>query len=285
MNTSATKETLQQLPGNAAKTQHHGSSVFSVQTQDRSGVLSWEWPKASAISIQEAQGKNDAVARGSMQREEAFHAPAGDDAPSQPGGEDSSFSLHQIDEVVKAQGKDLMELLPLFRNSTAEPPSSFLLQTPKHKGGVNSELLHSLASRSEQLQSNISQQVNNPGSLVKRQSPRLKAKSEKIKPVIKLAQELVAKKWGILEEEKEMDNMTLQQYIDMYKQPLNEDALDAIQALTKVADDVNSKKKKKKDKKNKKEGADCTATNCKGVKDPSMLTSKNSSVLVEGAEA
>jgi hypothetical protein len=34
-------------------------------------------------------------------------------------------------------------------------------------------------------------------------------KANKSKPIIKMAQEVVAKKWGILKEDKELDNMTL----------------------------------------------------------------------------
>jgi hypothetical protein len=39
--------------------------------------------------------------------------------------------------------------------------------------------------------------------------------------------------------------MTLQQYLDLYKQPLNEQAIDAIIKLTEVASEKDIKKKKK----------------------------------------
>jgi hypothetical protein len=45
----------------------------------------------------------------------------------------------------------------------------------------------------------------------------------------------VATKCGILEEEQELDDMTLQKYLDMYKQPLNEESMQAIIKLTEVA--------------------------------------------------
>jgi hypothetical protein len=64
---------------------------------------------------------------------------------------------------------------------------------------------------------------------------------------MKKAQELVARKCGILEEEQELDDMTLQKYLDMYKQPLNEESMQAIIKLTEVAGE--KIKKKKKDKK------------------------------------
>jgi hypothetical protein len=57
----------------------------------------------------------------------------------------------------------------------------------------------------------------------------------------------VATKCGILEEEQELDDMTLQKYLDMYKQPLNEESMQAIIKLTEVAGE--KIKKKKKDKK------------------------------------
>jgi hypothetical protein len=45
----------------------------------------------------------------------------------------------------------------------------------------------------------------------------LKEHRTKGKPIIKMAQELVARKCGILEEKQELDNMTLQKYLDLYK--------------------------------------------------------------------
>jgi hypothetical protein len=64
---------------------------------------------------------------------------------------------------------------------------------------------------------------------------------------VKLAQDLVAEKCGILQEERSLDAMMLQQYLDLYKQPMSEQSLEAIQKLTKVA--VEKKKKKLKNKK------------------------------------
>jgi hypothetical protein len=50
---------------------------------------------------------------------------------------------------------------------------------------------------------------------------------------------------GVLKEEEVLDRMTLQQYLDLYKQPLNEQAIDAIIKLTEVASEKDIKKKKK----------------------------------------
>jgi ABC-type transport system involved in cytochrome bd biosynthesis fused ATPase/permease subunit len=67
-----------------------------------------------------------------------------------------------------------------------------------------------------------------------------------------LAQDLIAKKCGIIKEDETLDNRTLQQYMDMYKKPLTEQTMDAIIKLTKVTDEKKKKKKQKKEKKEKK---------------------------------
>jgi hypothetical protein len=77
----------------------------------------------------------------------------------------------------------------------------------------------------------------------------VKNKTKKGKTIIKQAQELVAKKCGIVQEDKEMDSMTLQQYLDMYKQPLLNESMEAIVKLIEMTEE---KKKKKMDKKKKK---------------------------------
>jgi hypothetical protein len=73
-----------------------------------------------------------------------------------------------------------------------------------------------------------------------RKSPRLKEKNNGGKTIVKLAQDLIAKKCGIIKED---------ETLDMYKKPLTEQTMDAIIKLTKVTDE----KKKKKQKKEKKE--------------------------------
>jgi ABC-type transport system involved in cytochrome bd biosynthesis fused ATPase/permease subunit len=78
--------------------------------------------------------------------------------------------------------------------------------------------------------------------------------NSKGKSIFKLAQDLVARKYGIVPQEKTLDNMTLQQYLDMYKEPLSKEAMGAIVKLTKVAEDKKKMKKDKKDKAKKKKG-------------------------------
>jgi hypothetical protein len=78
-----------------------------------------------------------------------------------------------------------------------------------------------------------------------RQSPRPKDKSAKGKPILKMAQELMAKKCGLLKVMEELDNMTPQNYLDMYKQPLSEESIVTMQKLTEVALEKKPKKKGK----------------------------------------
>jgi hypothetical protein len=54
------------------------------------------------------------------------------------------------------------------------------------------------------------------------------------KSILKKVQELIARKCGIVEEDKELDNTTLQQYVEMYKQPLSKESMQAIVDLTEV---------------------------------------------------
>jgi uridine kinase len=50
-----------------------------------------------------------------------------------------------------------------------------------------------------------------------------------------------------VDEGKQLDSMTLQQYLDMYKQPMSEES---IEAITKLSEVIVEKKKKEKKKKN-----------------------------------
>lgn len=81
-----------------------------------------------------------------------------------------------------------------------------------------------------------------------KRSPRLKTKLAQNKHTVKLAQEVLAKKWGILDHDKALEELTLQQYLDIYRKPLTPGAMEAIKKLTHVA------QQKKKQKKNRKSG-------------------------------
>jgi hypothetical protein len=50
-----------------------------------------------------------------------------------------------------------------------------------------------------------------------------------------MAQEMLAKKWGMMETDKELDDITLQQYLDIYRKPLSHSAIQAVRKLTEMA--------------------------------------------------
>jgi hypothetical protein len=77
-----------------------------------------------------------------------------------------------------------------------------------------------------------------------RRSPQFKNNTRKHKSAIKLAQEVLAKKWGIIESDKELEELTLQQYFDLYRKPLSQPAMMAIKKLTVVAQMKKKQKKK-----------------------------------------
>jgi hypothetical protein len=90
-------------------------------------------------------------------------------------------------------------------------------------------------------------------------SPRIQSKIKKKKPTVKLAQEALAKKWEILDVEKEIEELILQQYIDIYKKPLSQPAIMAMKKLTEVAE-MKKKKKREATKKKKKIRSGSTST-------------------------
>jgi hypothetical protein len=50
-----------------------------------------------------------------------------------------------------------------------------------------------------------------------------------------MAQEMLAKKWEVLEDDKDLDDVTLQQYLDIYIKPLSQSAIHAIEKQTEMA--------------------------------------------------
>jgi AraC-like DNA-binding protein len=89
----------------------------------------------------------------------------------------SSISM---DPTTQEQGKELQEVMRLFRETTTTTLSSFVLQTPLHKNKV-------LTPAKE----------NSPKERL-RESPRLKAKGNKDKSITRLAQDLVANQCRVL---------------------------------------------------------------------------------------
>jgi hypothetical protein len=126
------------------------------------------------------------------------------------------------------KGKELHEVLRMFKQATTSPLSSFLLETPKHKAKSKS------------------QTSDRP-----RKSHRLSGKGGKGKSVLKLAQDLVAKKCGIIQGEEALDEMTLQDYLNLYKVPLSKDSMEAIVKLTEVVKEKKKTMRKDREKKDK----------------------------------
>jgi hypothetical protein len=124
----------------------------------------------------------------------------------------------------------------MFKQANSDSLSS-IMQTPKHK---SREDIGSATIGGNQRE-------------LQRKSARQQAKNSAGKTMIKRAHELIAKNCGFLEEGKELDNMALQQYLNMYKNPLSEETMEAIIKLTQVTEE---KKKSKKDGKKKKEVAE-----------------------------
>jgi hypothetical protein len=89
------------------------------------------------------------------------------------------------------------------------PLSSYVLQTPQHKAPLPTE----------------QDTAKGQESTASRKSPRLQQKNISGNAISKLAQELLAKKYGINFEDESLDNLTLQQYMDLYKQPLSEKSM------------------------------------------------------------
>lgn len=205
-------------------------SLLQIMSQDSSQLQSWE---RTAIKPTE-----DLAHLELLPQHPAQLTPQHQDH-SQPAQSDSP---QQMPIEIQEQGQQLSELLRVFKESTTKPLSEALLSTPTQK---DAGTMHTN-------KSNI-----RPIADKQRESPRHKGKGAQGKSIIKRAQEIVACKCGIVEDNDHIDDMTLQQYINMYKQPLNEISRQAILKLTEVAVVSTTKaKKKSKDKKKSKLGSD-----------------------------
>jgi hypothetical protein len=133
-------------------------------------------------------------------------------------------------QVVQEQGQEIQNMLRLFKQTTSTPLSGCLLQTPQDKLKIINETM-----------SVDSQEEASP-----RKSPRLMKKNNGGKGIIKMAQDLIAKKCGIVKEDEMLERMTLQQYLDLYKEPLSKQSIEAILQLSKVTVEKEGKQKKTK---------------------------------------
>jgi hypothetical protein len=138
----------------------------------------------------------------------------------------TQFSPPTLDQSTQEKGLELHELLKQFKQATSTPLSRYVLRTPKHK---------------------IPTQVDSPNidvleEAIIRKSPKLQKKNNSGKAVIKLAQDLVAKKCGIIHNDESLDQMTLKKYLHLYQQPLTDKYMEVILKLTEVAVDKAKKK-------------------------------------------
>jgi hypothetical protein len=149
--------------------------------------------------------------------------------------------------VCTVQSQETPDTLASFERATTRPLTPPLLQLPP-------------STRTDEVVKQIEQPKNKERSKsATRSSPRFKNNAKKRKPAIQLAQEMLAKKWAILDVEKEMEDLTLQQYINIYRKSLSQATIMAVRKLMEVAKMKKKKKretiKKKKVKSSNKEGA------------------------------
>jgi hypothetical protein len=134
------------------------------------------------------------------------------------------------------QRGDIIDPLLYFQQQISSSVPQPLLNLPSAQQLINST--HEMEARGH---SEMQTQVV-------RSSTRISGSIKKRKPSIKMAQEVLAKKWGVLDMEKDMEDLTLQQYINIYKKPFSQQSMAAVRELTQVAE--LKKKKKSSTKKN-----------------------------------
>jgi hypothetical protein len=130
-----------------------------------------------------------------------------------------------------------------------------ILQTPHHKIIGDDDIVNIEGSKNKK----------------PRHSPRLQAQKTKNTPIIKRAQELITRKCGIIKEGEDLENCTLQNYLDLYKQPLLNESLEAIMKLSVVADEKKKKKVKNAKKKSLEVNAPIKGGAIKGKKSQEKL--------------
>jgi hypothetical protein len=156
---------------------------------DAGQTISWPAPATNPAGSQlEIAGGQSCFNKDSMDSTPLpFGVISGDETQAEKGAEPpvvnqaQSISPTTMDPSIQHQGKELQEMVCLLWQTTTEPLSQAILNTPKHKKQTNEdEPIQKLKREFKQ-----------------RKSPMLQAKSSD-KSVIKLAQDLVPKKCGII---------------------------------------------------------------------------------------
>jgi hypothetical protein len=166
-------------------------------------------------------------------------------------------SPQEIDQAIYDQGRELHELLHLFKQATTEPLAALSSKLRSTRPSLRHIPLQCLLLR--QLPTGAVQD--------------LKEKLVRESLSSRWRRTLWQKKCGTQNDEQDLHSATLQQYMDMYKHPLTEGSIEAITTLI----DVAVEKKKKKDKK--KNIADA---GIKATKDDSNKTSNTAPSRVVG---
>lgn len=148
--------------------------------------------------------------------------------------------------VIPTPTDEVPEILMEMRRNQAVPQAQTTEQAEALKLGVTVQLASPILKTPAHKQEGLTEREDSPQTETTgttRSSPRLMGKTKKQTSAVKLAQQVLAKKWGILEEDKELESCTLQKYLDIYKRPLSEPAIEAVRTLSEV---VEAKKKRKK---------------------------------------
>lgn len=143
---------------------------------------------------------------------------------------EDGITTEQAVTVPTSGSENSTDLITTLKQSVISPISPPILKTPAHKSTNNETTSNE----------NRSPNMVSPGN---RSSPRLPGKPKKQISVVKMAQQVLAKKWGVLEEDEELENDKIKKYLDIYKKPLSEPEMEAIRTLSEV---VEMKKKRKK---------------------------------------
>jgi hypothetical protein len=104
------------------------------------------------------------------------------------------------------------------REGATTPRSVVIIQTSYH---LTSLLLHSIDSQHKMATGQSKADDQKEKQENHRKSSTLRANNSKGKSILNLAKDLVAKKCDFLLDVESLDDMTLQQYINMYKQLLS----------------------------------------------------------------
>jgi hypothetical protein len=225
------------LPTNKAEPANQVSKDLKIASQSQQSVPTKKHHITSEIITKELQTisvniSNPVTQCNSQQANLMIHSPSPSEAPATP-SKFSNISPIMLDEETQRKGQELQKVLQLFKQSTSEPLSVALLQTPQSKQTKTMDLAKGKKNKN---------QKSDEQELAQRKSPRLKEKNKEGKSTTKLAHDLIVKKCGIINEDDTKDDLTLQQYLDLYKKPLSEPEMEAILELIEVAKE---KKKKK----------------------------------------